>query len=173
MKNLLLKHKQYTLLQHYLELNEEEKKILEKEIYSVDFELIDRILNSKELSENAEITPIQSISLKDSDPYFDTGLDLIKRSQVAVVLMAGGQGTRLGHDGPKGTFDIGLPSHKSLFQIQAERLICLFNMTGQHIPWYIMTSEDNHEETVRFFKSMIILLIIHLIYNSSNKTVYH
>lgn len=152
MKKRLEKHKQINLLRHYLQLNKTEQKAFEKEINLVDFELIDQILNSEEQHEKVEITPIHSITLTEDDPYFNEGIDLIKSSKVAVVLMAGGQGTRLGHNGPKGTFDIGLPSHKSLFQIQAERLICLFKMTGQHIPWFIMTSDDNHEETVGFFK---------------------
>jgi UDP-N-acetylglucosamine pyrophosphorylase len=90
--------------------------------------------------------------LTNQEEYFNKGLNIIRDKKVAVVLMAGGQGTRLGHNGPKGTFDIGLPSGKSLFQIQTERLIRLKEMTGATIKWYIMTSEDNDYETRTFFE---------------------
>jgi UDP-N-acetylglucosamine pyrophosphorylase len=78
--------------------------------------------------------------------------DLLKEQRVAVVLLAGGQGSRLGHRGPKGTVNIGLPSQKSLFQLQAERLISVSKRVGIQIPWYIMTSEINYHETKEFFK---------------------
>ncbi len=71
---------------------------------------------------------------------------------MAVVLVAGGQGSRLGHKGPKGTVNIGLPSQKSLFQLQAERLLNLSKRADTMIPWYVMTSENNDQETRKFFE---------------------
>ena len=66
--------------------------------------------------------------------------------------MAGGQGTRLGHNGPKGTFDIGLDSHKSLFELLCDTLKEAQIKYDVTIPWYIMTSRENNEKTVEFFK---------------------
>jgi len=76
----------------------------------------------------------------------------LREGKAAAFLVAGGQGTRLGHEGPKGTFDIGLPSGKSLFQLQAERLLKLSKDCGKTVPWYIMTSRDNHAATTAFFE---------------------
>ncbi|KAG4302006.1 hypothetical protein PCK1_001681 [Pneumocystis canis] len=87
------------------------------------------------------------------------GLQHIFHNQVAVIVLAGGQGTRLGTNHPKGCFDIGLPSHKSLFQLQAERIRSLQTLaqtkysstTPVIIPWYIMTSHSTRSLTEKFF----------------------
>ena len=89
--------------------------------------------------------------------HFDTGLEEISLGRVACVLMAGGQGTRLGSKDPKGMYDVGLPSGKSLFQIQGERILKLCEMAQSkfgkrcQILWYIMTSEATDAATEAFF----------------------
>lgn len=86
------------------------------------------------------------------------GLEAIEAGEVAVLLLAGGQGTRLGSDAPKGCFDIGLPSRKSLFQLQAERIRMLQRLATRSgekepfIPWYIMTSPFTHQPSQAFFQ---------------------
>ncbi|KIX07686.1 uncharacterized protein Z518_02340 [Rhinocladiella mackenziei CBS 650.93] len=93
------------------------------------------------------------------DDWYKTGLDHIGKNKVAVVLMAGGQGTRLGSSDPKGCFDIGLPSKKSLFQMQAERILKVQQLAQKHassstepvVPWYVMTSGPTRAPTEMFF----------------------
>ncbi|KAJ6084504.1 hypothetical protein N7486_011304 [Penicillium sp. IBT 16267x] len=103
-------------------------------------------------------------SIIDSDPadlqkWFDAGLKQVAENNVAVVLMAGGQGTRLGSSAPKGCFDIGLLSQKSLFQLQAERILKLQEVAQKThgvqsaiIPWYVMTSGPTRKPTEEFFE---------------------
>ena len=66
--------------------------------------------------------------------------------------MAGGQGTRLGHEGPKGTYDLGLPSHKSIFELLCDTLKETQKIYDIYVPWYIMTSRQNNKETIEFFE---------------------
>jgi UDP-N-acetylglucosamine/UDP-N-acetylgalactosamine diphosphorylase len=96
---------------------------------------------------------------KDEDltQWYNSGLELIADNTVAVVLMAGGQGTRLGSSAPKGCYDIGLPSQKSLFQLQAERIYKVQQLAKKEhgkehvtVPWYVMTSGPTRGPTEKF-----------------------
>ncbi|KAL9183211.1 hypothetical protein ACHAXT_004998 [Thalassiosira profunda] len=82
------------------------------------------------------------------------GMKAVANGEVAALLLAGGQGTRLGYDGPKGMYEIGLPSKRTLFQFMAERIKKLGLLSGKGpkaVPFYVMTSPMNHAATTAYF----------------------
>ena len=114
--------------------------------------------NKDKKDENYQIDPIESFdkekfSKEDKEEYYNIGKEVIENGQYAVVTMAGGQGTRLGWNGPKGTFklDIG-PNGKYIFEILVDKLIRAKEEFGVEINWYVMTSNDNNEQTIKFFE---------------------
>lgn len=80
------------------------------------------------------------------------GEEALRGGKVAAFTVAGGQGTRLGYEGPKGTFRVTPVKQKPLFQVFAEKILAARRRYGAEVPWFIMTSHANHEETVRFFR---------------------
>lgn len=128
-----------------------------------------RALNPPAENNDAKLEPLPdsaTASILDSkqedlDRWYKQGLELVSLNTVAVVLMAGGQGTRLGSSAPKGCFDIGLPSHKSLFQLQAERIAKIQSLAAKAhskadgevvVPWYVMTSGPTRGPTSEYFE---------------------
>jgi UDP-N-acetylglucosamine pyrophosphorylase len=112
----------------------------------------------------AEVTPPREVVKTAADPerrkrWEEIGYAKLAQGKVAALVLAGGQGTRFAVYEPKGTVDIGLLSHKSLFQIQAERILKTQQLTAQAtgtsvaIKWYILTSQDTDEKTKQFFRS--------------------
>lgn len=164
------------LLNFWDELNEEQKYQLLTDIDQVNmpeiqasFEYIKSESSQLTKQIDSSIKPIPDEikgSLEKSSPrelesYESEGLRAIGENQVAVLLLAGGQGTRLGVNYPKGMYSVGLLSDKSLYQLQAERLIKLRQLasreqtvpSGSSIPLYIMASEHTLETTRNFFES--------------------
>lgn len=159
-KKVLQKYGQEHILNSYERLNEEKKEKLLNQIASIDFEqMLNLYENTKKEIEfkDSKIEPIpavnaETLSIEEKEKYRKIGEEIIKSGKLAAVTMAGGQGTRLGHNGPKGTYDLGLPSHKSLFEILCDGLKETMQKYGVAVPWYIMTSRENNDETVAFFK---------------------
>ena len=158
-KAVLKKYGQEHLLNNFENLDEAHKKELLKEIKGINFELVTSLYDStKKEKKNTkdEITPIDYLDkfkLGDKYKYYENiGKKAIKEGELAVVTMAGGQGTRLGHNGPKGKYDIGLDSHKSLFELLSDGIKEEAKKYGVTIPWFIMTSRENNKATIEFFE---------------------
>ena len=81
------------------------------------------------------------------------GQDLIRRGKVAAFTVAGGQGTRLGIDGPKGAVPVTPVGDRTLFEIFAKTVKAVRDRHGVGVPWYIMTSPANHQQTIAFMES--------------------
>jgi UDP-N-acetylglucosamine/UDP-N-acetylgalactosamine diphosphorylase len=171
------KAKQEQVFAFYDELSSTEKATLYQQLADIDPERINEITHRalnppkpenddkqsglEPLPDSATASILDS-KAEDIEKWYQSGLDLIAANKVAVVLMAGGQGTRLGSSAPKGCFDIGLPSKKSLFHIQAERIRRIEHLAHKKaghgddkkvvVPWYVMTSGPTRGPTEQYFK---------------------
>ena len=158
-RHTLKKYNQEHLLNFYDNMEESKQNKLLEQIENIDFELIKSLYDKTKdgiKNEDAEIEPIDFMDkykLNEDYKYYEQiGEKAIRARKLAVVTMAGGQGTRLGHNGPKGTYDIGLDSHKSLFELLFDYIKEQNIKYNVQIPWFIMTSKENNEATVKFFK---------------------
>lgn len=161
--DVLSQHGQQHLLAFYPELSWQKQAELLDQILSIDFALMAKLIagtgnhaNGRATVALTEPTPLPSVAWQDltrseQASLTEAGLDLLRRGRAAALTVAGGQGSRLGQSGPKGMVTIGLPSGKSLFQLQAERLLNLSRRINLEIPWVIMTSPLNHAATTHFF----------------------
>ena len=159
-KRTLQEYNQEHLLSFYEKLTEEKREELLKEILSIDFKQLETLyrgINSTKTNSEQKIEPIEyvdeaKLTEEQKQNYTQKGKEVLKSGKYAVITMAGGQGTRLGHNGPKGTFKLGIEPDKSLFEILCDKLKKLqieYNVTT---PWYIMTSKENNDDTVKFFE---------------------
>ncbi len=157
-KELLQKYGQEHLLLKYMEMTESNQEKLLKQIKSINFEQMKQLYNkTKEKFENSKdkIEPISfldksKMTKQEIEDKTKIGDEIIKKEKLAYVTMAGGQGTRLGHVGPKGTYE--LVDGKTLFELICDTLKQANKKYNISIPWYIMTSKENNDDTVKFFE---------------------
>lgn len=159
-KKRLEDNKQFKVLSIFEKIMDEKKEELAKNILKVDFNLIKRLYQDKDSKKNKndKIEPIKYIDKnklnnKQRQEIEKLGERVLRQNQYAVVTMAGGQGTRLGWKGPKGTFklDVGKDG-KYIFEILANSLKRTTAKYGKEVYWYIMTSIENNDETISFFE---------------------
>jgi len=173
-KNLLKKHGQAHLLTFWGQLNEAQRRNLLAQIEQLDLAKTDNWIEKyikKSTSANIggqsfdpakdRFAPAESYSSEPANPdkrhkynkAVKLGKELIRQGKVAALVVAGGQGTRLGFDGPKGNFPISPIKNKTLFQIFAESITAVSEKYQSVCPWYIMTSPLNYAETIEIFRS--------------------
>lgn len=171
-KNHLAQYNQQHLLKFWEKLNDNERKTFLEQLSTLRCDALNDIFHKAvETAKSTEclddrMTPFPSnqyesevnCSSEKLAGFKRKGLQEISKGTVAVLLLAGGQGTRLGVNYPKGMYSVGLPSGKTLFQLQAERILKIQALAreqegkSQSIPWYIMTSEATNFETERFLR---------------------
>ena len=156
-KAYLQKHNQSQLLQYYDELSAEEQLRLLKQIEYTNFNIVKNIEISQSGSGNGKITPpANAVTVEEAARrriQFETvGLNMLAEGKVGAVLLAGGQGSRLGYDGPKGTFNIGVTRELSIFEQLMRNVSDVTSQTGRAFPLFIMTSTVNDVATRSFFK---------------------
>ena len=138
------------------ELSEEQKKNLYASLEEIDFDVVKLVENRKAPAKRGVISPIFSLDLsmieKKHDEYEKAGIEAIKAGKVGAVLLAGGMGTRLGSNDPKGMYNVGLTRDLYIFECLINNLMDSVNKCGAYIPLYVMTSDLNHESTVAFFE---------------------
>lgn len=152
---LVEKYHQEHLLAYADELSHRKKEKLFTQIAKLDWSFMD-YLKKEHGSANATIEPLEALTLADiekqQERYREIGLQSIRQGELALLLLAGGQGTRLGYDKPKGCFNMGLTRELSIFALLMEHTMDVVKQAGVWIPLYVMTSDSNYADTVSFFE---------------------
>lgn len=144
---------QTQLLKYYDELSDAEQTALLSQINDTDFSVV---RSGKEEAVRGVISPIPVTELDEikanRDCFINAGLEEIRAGKVGAVLLAGGMGTRLGSDAPKGVYNVGLTRELYIFECLINNLMDVVRLAGCPIHLFIMTSDKNHEATVAFLK---------------------
>jgi UDP-N-acetylglucosamine/UDP-N-acetylgalactosamine diphosphorylase len=160
---------QQQLVKWFDTLDEAAKQSLRSQIEAIDFELLDQLFvqsqgeiplgespaqKAERAAPAARLFRVPGTPEEQSawDEAADAGNAALRAGKVGVILVAGGQGTRLGFPHPKGMFPIGPVSGKSLFQLLAEEVVARSRRAGAALPYYVMTSDATHDETVAYFQ---------------------
>ncbi len=168
MENKAISILKYNNQEHIIEIlekmNLERRENLINQILGVNFKEVNNLYNELKNGYKENINTIEPIKyveknkllLEEKNEYDSIGSDVIKNNKLAVITMAGGQGTRLGHKGPKGTYMLNLEDifgkEVSIFEVLAQNFIKAKSEYNVDINWYIMTSNGNKRETVKFFE---------------------
>ncbi len=154
--NVLQEHGQEHIFDMYKKLDLDGQKRLAAQIERVDWSMI-AMAGHKELGlKRGTFEPLSALKIdkiaQNREHYEKTGLDAIRAGKVGAVLLAGGQGTRLGTDGPKGSYNIGITKDVYIFEMLIRNLFEVTHQAGCFVPLYIMTSDKNNTETIAFFE---------------------
>jgi len=155
-KEKLKEYGQEHVLKYFDELSEVEKKALEKQIEETDMSILAAALNPDHAASKGVISPLPCMELdeieKGRESYKQTGISAIKEGKVAAVLLAGGMGTRLGSDNPKGMYNVGITRELYIFECLINNMMDVVKEADTYFHLFVMTSEKNHEATVSFLK---------------------
>ena len=137
-------------------LDPEQQENLRSQVAALDYSLFDALAHRDGETAKGEISPIGAVEVNEiaakEAEFRAVGLEAIRNCKVGAVLLAGGQGTRLGADGPKGSYNVGVTHDLYIFECLINNLLDVTNEAGVYVPLYIMTSTVNNDQTVAFFK---------------------
>ena len=155
----LEKYGQLHVLKYYDELDEGQKAELLQQVEETDFSILQYMDHKNAAAEEKNISPIAAMELDEvtrrREEFNKIGLEAVRQGKVAAVLLAGGMGTRLGSDDPKCMYDIGLNHPVYIMERLVSNLMDVVNEAGGiFVPFFIMTSDKNHDKTVSFMKKM-------------------
>lgn len=152
----LKKYGQEHILRYYDELSEAEREALLAQIEATDMSVPASCRHREELTKKGVITPLTAMQLSEieanREAFTATGIGAIRDGKVGAVLLAGGMGTRLGSDDPKGMYNVGLTRELYIFECLINNLMDVVRQAGCWIHLFVMTSDKNHTATVRFLK---------------------
>ncbi len=133
-----------------------EQAVLKEKLDTVDWSVLDNLAHKDTGLKRGVFAPLDAVEVSEiqarEDEFKKIGLDAIRQSKVGAVLLAGGQGTRLGLDKPKGTLNIGVTKDRYLFEQLVMNLMEVTDAAGAYMPLYVMTSNINNQDTVEFFE---------------------
>lgn len=134
----------------------EENAVLKEKLEAIDWSVLEHIERKETVNERGVFAPLLAVEVGEiearQEEFKAIGLQAIREGKVGALLLAGGQGTRLGLDKPKGTLNIGINKELFLFEQLIRNLEDVTGEAGVPVPLYIMTSNINHQDTVAFFE---------------------
>ena len=152
----LVLYGQEHVLKYYGELSAQEKQALLDQIEAADMSIFDACRHKEDLIQRGVITPLAAMQLDEieagRESYEAAGIEAIRAGKIGAVLLAGGMGTRLGSDDPKGMYNIGLTRELYIFECLVNNLMKVVRQTDTWIHLFIMTSDRNHQSTTAFLE---------------------
>lgn len=155
-KEKLVKFGQEHVLKYYDELSEAQKQELLDQIEATDMSILEACKHKEDLAQKGVITPLAAMELSEieanKESFTATGLEAIRAGKVGALLLAGGMGTRLGSDNPKGMYNVGLTRDLYIFECLINNLMDVVRQADAWIHLFVMTSDKNNDATISFLK---------------------
>lgn len=155
-KEKLAKFGQEHVLKYFEELSAAEKEALLTQIDETDMSILEKCKHMDEVAAKGVISPLAAMEISEieanKDQFLKTGLEAIKAGKVGAVLLAGGMGTRLGSDNPKGMYNVGINRELYIFECLINNLMDVVKQAGAYVHLFVMTSDKNNDVTISFLK---------------------
>lgn len=148
------KYGQEQVLKYVDELSDAEKEVLFAQIEATDMDVIECCKHKEDMQKRGVISPLGAMELSEieanRESFTKTGIDAIKAGKVGAVLLAGGMGTRLGSDNPKGMYNVGITHELYIFECLIHNLLDVVKQADAWVELFVMTSDKNNDATIKF-----------------------